>query len=156
MPPIELDSIVLCITNPLDSPLTIHLMETSPLPDISLIQPVRLLRCEINTIVKLSAKEDDLLLSTAGVAIGSNVEEEPRASGDGAIDRKCPGTLRSKGNTTWVRIPVKQYCSVDGENIVEGKISGVILAVALDMHVKPEEDDNNCDAVHSTIIAWES
>ncbi len=163
VPPMELDSIILCITNPLDTPLTVHLTETSPLPEVVLIPPVRLLHCdEINVIAKLSAKEDELLSSTVGGAIDVTHEEKNHANeDDDGIGGKHPGILRIKGNTVWIRIPViHQHCNIDEENIVQNIVQGsaseaaAIRAVAIDMRIESEEDSNH--AVCSTIIAWES
>ncbi len=161
VPPMELDSITLCITNPLDTPLTVHLTETSPLPEVVLIPPVRLLHCEVNGIVKLSAKEDELLSSTVGDPIDVTHEEKNHANeDDDGIGGKCPGILRIERNTAWVRIPViHQHCNIDEENIVQNIVQGTaseaaaILAVAIDMRIESEEDNNH--VVCSTIIAWE-
>ncbi len=164
VPPIELDSIVLCITNPLDTPLTIHLMETSPLPEVVMMPPVVLLRCEINVIVKLAAKEDELLSLSTGFGVGVTEggaavgETQHEGDVDDGIGGKCPGILRSKGNTAWVRVAVNQQqnCNrINGENIIEGPTSSSVVAVAIDMHIESEEDDDD-HVVYSTIIAWKS
>ncbi len=160
VPPMEFDSITLCITNPQDTPLDVHLTETSPLPEVVSTPSMRLLHCEVNANVKLSAKEDELLSSTIGGTIDVTHNETKHASKeeeDDGIGGKCPGILRIEGNTGWIRIPVI-HCqhNVDEQNSVQQHIASKapsILAVAIDMRIESEADNNPADC--SMIIAWD-